>query len=77
MYLTKHYFYETYHDCAELRNWEHRPAAAHPAWSYVQVLNMSINYTRNPHVAQDNITDGKKVNGYEVKITTGGRATAR
>ncbi len=56
---------------AELNYWESRLAALHPAWSEEQVLNMSVNYTRNPDVDHDNITDGKEINGYEVKIITG------
>ena len=58
-------------DGAELSYWEHRLAALHSAWSYEQILNMSVNYTLNPDVDGDNITDGRETNGYEVKIITG------
>ncbi len=58
-------------DGAELSYWENRLGDIHKDWSAGQVLNMSLNYTRNPDVDGDNITDGKEINGYEVKIITG------
>ena len=60
-----------FNDGAELSYWEQRLAALHPAWSDEQVLNMSVNYTLNPDVDHDNITDGKEIKGYKVKIING------
>ena len=34
-------------------------------------MDTSIAYCKNPDVDHDNITDGKEINGYEVKIITG------
>ncbi len=58
-------------DGAELSYWENRLGDIHKDWSAGQVLNMSLNYTLNPDVDRDNITDGKEIKGYEVKIITG------
>ncbi len=42
-------------------------------WNATRGLPMdgAVNYTLNPDVDGDNITDGKEINGYEVKIITG------
>ena len=58
-------------DGAELSYWENRLAEIHTDWTSEQILNMSVNYTRNPDVDGDNITDGKEIKGYKVKIITG------
>ncbi len=58
-------------DGAELSYWENRLAEIHTDWTSEQILNMSVNYTCNPDVDGDNITDGKEINGYCVKIITG------
>ncbi len=34
-------------------------------------MDVAISYAKNPDVDGDNITDGKEINGYEVKIITG------
>ena len=34
-------------------------------------MDTSIAFCKNPDVDGDNITDGKEINGYEVKIITG------
>ncbi len=57
-------------DGAELQYWEHRLSELHSNWSEEQILNMSVNYTLNPDVDGDNITDGKEIKGYSVKIIT-------
>ena len=55
---------------AELHYWQHRLAALHPGWTSNQILNMSVNYTLNPDVDGDNITDCKEIYGHGVKINT-------
>ncbi len=54
-------------DGAELSYWESRLAEIHTDWTSGQILNMSLNYTLNPDMDGDNITDGKEIKGYKVK----------
>ena len=58
-------------DGDELNYWQGKLKNMHPDWDNNTINYTSISYCKNPCRGGDNITDGKEINGYNVKIITG------
>ena len=63
--------YDGIDDGAEYHYWQKKLKKVHPDWSNETINNTAISYCKNPDVDGDNITDGKEIKGYSVKIITG------
>ena len=56
-------------DGAEYHYWQERLYLFWSGWVN-SITGAAVNYTLNPDVDGDNITDGKEIKGYSVKIIT-------
>ncbi len=66
--------YDGIGDGDEYHYWQNKLKNVHPDWSNETINATALNYTKNPDVDHDNITDGKEIKGFKnvYRIRIGG-----